>query len=111
FLLTFVFFHRLGDHRYLPSVPTRRSSDLESLPFGGNSGVIKVGHPADIAHKPVTVDLGIGRFPGFVGIMQIRFIQIARLHAAVRSEEHTSELQSRENLVCRLLLEKKNNTK
>src|SRR5690606_40184643 len=29
----------------------------------------------------------------------------ARVH---RSEEHTSELQSRENLVCRLLLEKKN---
>src|SRR5690606_40316770 len=26
---------------------------------------------------------------------------------ALRSEEHTSELQSRENLVCRLLLEKK----
>src|SRR5690606_33257102 len=33
------------------------------------------------------------------------------LHAAGldRSEEHTSELQSRENLVCRLLLEKKKN--
>src|SRR5690606_40410944 len=28
-----------------------------------------------------------------------------------RSEEHTSELQSRENLVCRLLLEKKNDEK
>src|SRR6266511_3797875 len=28
-----------------------------------------------------------------------------------RSEEHTSELQSRENLVCRLLLEKKKNCK
>src|SRR5690606_41942263 len=28
-----------------------------------------------------------------------------------RSEEHTSELQSRENLVCRLLLEKKKNKK
>src|SRR5436309_14304137 len=27
--------------------------------------------------------------------------------SSVRSEEHTSELQSRENLVCRLLLEKK----
>src|SRR5690606_40313135 len=27
-------------------------------------------------------------------------------HSAIRSEEHTSELQSRENLVCRLLLEK-----
>src|SRR5436309_8702716 len=36
----------------------------------------------------------------------------ADLHRVVRghprSEEHTSELQSRENLVCRLLLEKKN---
>src|SRR5690606_39442916 len=31
---------------------------------------------------------------------------LARFHG--RSEEHTSELQSRENLVCRLLLEKKN---
>src|SRR5690606_41401994 len=30
------------------------------------------------------------------------------MHAQHRSEEHTSELQSRENLVCRLLLEKKN---
>src|SRR5207302_7715332 len=31
----------------------------------------------------------------------------ARLLRPPRSEEHTSELQSRENLVCRLLLEKK----
>src|SRR2546430_8670456 len=30
--------------------------------------------------------------------------------AHLRSEEHTSELQSQSNLVCRLLLEKKNNT-
>src|SRR5207302_6305095 len=30
---------------------------------------------------------------------------------SARSEEHTSELQSRENLVCRLLLEKKNKIK
>src|SRR5215475_14920375 len=30
----------------------------------------------------------------------------ARRHELCRSEEHTSELQSRENLVCRLLLEK-----
>src|SRR5690606_39829850 len=29
-------------------------------------------------------------------------------HETFRSEEHTSELQSRENLVCRLLLDKKN---
>src|SRR5260370_25963153 len=31
-------------------------------------------------------------------------------HRAVRSEEHTSELQSHLNLVCRLLLEKKKET-
>src|SRR5690606_40620730 len=31
--------------------------------------------------------------------------------AQLRSEEHTSELQSRENLVCRLLLEKKKNNR
>src|SRR3712207_6930481 len=30
-------------------------------------------------------------------------------HEVVRSEEHTSELQSRQYLVCRLLLEKKKN--
>src|SRR2546427_8117235 len=34
----------------------------------------------------------------------------ARLHAT-RSEEHTSELQSQSNLVCRLLLEKKKKKK
>src|SRR5207302_9411522 len=33
------------------------------------------------------------------------------LHRNIRSEEHTSELQSRENLVCRLLLEKKKKKK
>src|SRR5258706_6982909 len=32
-----------------------------------------------------------------------------REHISRRSEEHTSELQSLTNLVCRLLLEKKNN--
>src|SRR5690349_23981899 len=32
---------------------------------------------------------------------------IARVAATLRSEEHTSELQSRRDLVCRLLLEKK----
>src|SRR2546421_5988148 len=31
----------------------------------------------------------------------------SRVHTATRSEEHTSELQSRSDLVCRLLLEKK----
>src|SRR5438034_5967111 len=34
-------------------------------------------------------------------------VQRNRVRAAVRSEEHTSELQSHSDLVCRLLLEKK----
>mgnify|MGYP007026235298 CR=1 FL=1 len=39
------------------------------------------------------------------------FILGALTLAGGRSEEHTSELQSRRNLVCRLLLEKKKTTK
>src|SRR3712207_8029422 len=41
-----------------------------------------------------------------------RFVRAPTVARAVvtRSEEHTSELQSRQYLVCRLLLEKKNNT-
>src|SRR5690242_20804599 len=35
------------------------------------------------------------------------FNEVVRRHQAWRSEEHTSELQSHVNLVCRLLLEKK----
>src|SRR5206468_10977375 len=33
---------------------------------------------------------------------------VALYHGSARSEEHTSELQSRSDIVCRLLLEKKN---
>src|SRR2546430_13541242 len=36
------------------------------------------------------------------------FATNANVNLVVRSEEHTSELQSQSNLVCRLLLEKKN---
>src|SRR5690606_41199052 len=38
---------------------------------------------------------------------QLFFRMLGRALRRERSEEHTSELQSRENLVCRLLLEKK----
>src|SRR5438046_6548814 len=40
-----------------------------------------------------------------------RWTRLHRLVYLTRSEEHTSELQSLTNLVCRLLLEKKNTTK
>src|SRR3989440_1958511 len=38
------------------------------------------------------------------------WILVISMSRFARSEEHTSELQSRLHLVCRLLLEKKNNT-
>src|SRR5438270_10509560 len=41
-----------------------------------------------------------------LGVFSVEFIRVS--HSLVdRSEEHTSELQSQSNLVCRLLLEKK----
>src|SRR5256884_5908289 len=54
---------------------------------------------ANVLHTPrVTFAMGErGDFPAFFGSIH-------------RSEEHTSELQSRLHLVCRLLLEKKNST-
>src|SRR5690606_41567931 len=41
-------------------------------------------------------------------VLKNRRVRISQ-RTTLRSEEHTSELQSRENLVCRLLLEKKKN--
>src|SRR5690606_39567066 len=50
--------------------------------------------------------------PSFAGLKDdTRVFHSSRYLSELRSEEHTSELQSRENLVCRLLLEKKENLK
>src|SRR5207237_9849854 len=82
----FFFFSSSGDHRDLPSFPTRRSSDLWRV------------HP-----------LPEQRIRGLRLTADDRLELIARGSPPpdVRSEEHTSELQSHLNLVCRLLLEKK----
>src|SRR2546430_7656723 len=45
---------------------------------------------------------------GFLFPQKGRALREAGLQRVSRSEEHTSELQSQSNLVCRLLLEKKN---
>src|SRR5207302_9427737 len=42
-----------------------------------------------------------------VGDIAVQHQRLGAVEHEARSEEHTSELQSRENLVCRLLLEKK----
>src|SRR5688572_31781192 len=41
-------------------------------------------------------------------VLSLAYLAYCNLVWASRSEEHTSELQSQSNLVCRLLLEKKN---
>src|SRR5256886_16458172 len=46
---------------------------------------------------------------GLVEISQGHRLDVCHQVALARSEEHTSELQSQSNLVCRLLLEKKKN--
>ena len=60
--------------------------------------------------QPVAKAMGITiNEESYKGIGQVRTKVAAG--AVPRSEEHTSELQSRTNLVCRLLLEKKKQTK
>src|SRR5258708_30475479 len=43
----------------------------------------------------------------FIILFLVFFVSLADVASRVRSEEHTSELQSPDHLVCRLLLEKK----
>src|SRR3712207_8087921 len=67
--------------------------------------------PALVHPYPVVSDLGRAaatkqEAPGAVA----RSVVAPRRRGALRSEEHTSELQSRQYLVCRLLLEKKRNS-
>src|SRR5206468_10506643 len=98
-------------NRYLPSFPTRRSSDLDQriqiLHLAGavpDEGVLRLA----VAEEGGTDDLtaavdGVRRAETAAKGAQVRALHLVRL----RSEEHTSELQSRSDLVCRLLLEKK----
>src|SRR2546426_2799084 len=54
-----------------------------------------------------TVFLGTAEVAGSIGVALGVLGQLAAIGLILRSEEHTSELQSPCNLVCRLLLEKK----
>src|SRR5690606_41725905 len=91
-----------GKHRAPPSFPTRRSSDLRPLVLTAERQVKRLAS----VDFPVPVEaLERMRIPKS---FNPRSPQSRRDgHREVRSEEHTSELQSRENLVCRLLLGKK----
>src|SRR5439155_24629636 len=95
----FLFFYFHGAHRHLHSFPTRRSSDL------GTGTVPRCTGPAcspSARCRPRT------RAPKTAPGPPPSPHRPAPPPARERSEEHTSELQSRGHLVCRLLLEKKN---
>src|SRR2546430_10799311 len=51
----------------------------------------------------------MGSASGHPGERPVHEVWVDAFRIATRSEEHTSELQSQSNLVCRLLLEKKKN--
>src|SRR5262249_60360660 len=91
--LSLFFFYCSRHHRALHSFPTRRSSDL---PYE----VAK-----DTQFVPTFKALALRLKLGEAGLMRSPFGW--HVIKRVRSEEHTSELQSLTNLVCRLLLEKK----
>src|SRR3712207_8312374 len=65
------------------------------------------GHGLDDVHVAGEDNRLAGRVPGSEAGDEVDLVRVGRL---VRSEEHTSEIQSRQYLVCRLLLEKKKNT-
>src|SRR5438552_12395915 len=81
-------------HRHLHSFPTRRSSDLLHSPGFARRGSF----PELNADRHVL---------GALREELAAFRQGAPPGRGDRSEEHTSELQSPDHLVCRLLLEKK----
>src|SRR5205085_6424491 len=95
--------------RYLHSFPTRRSSDL-CASAGGPFPTYAVVQGID---EVVPVDIYVPGCPPnpeaiFYGILKLQEkVQQQTIARTTRSEEHTSELQSQSNLVCRLLLEKK----
>src|SRR5206468_10743900 len=97
--------------RELCSFPTRRSSDLLFVPMPVQEqrvGVLGVRARSRAFLAPDQVRL-LETFAGQVALAVVRIqssdeAQRARLQVE-RSEEHTSELQSRSDLVCRLLLE------
>src|SRR5690606_40594598 len=73
----------------------RRGSRRDARP-------LRIGRPARSQRDP----RGGGQVRGLSVVRHVER-RDGRNSAPRRSEEHTSELQSRENLVCRLLLEKK----
>src|SRR5947208_4376529 len=98
--------HVSAHHPTLPSFPTRRSSDLEYARSHREQLVLKPNR----GYGGTGVVLGLATEASeWEGLLQQAASTAGDPEQAwvLRSEEHTSELQSPDQLVCRLLLEKK----
>src|SRR5699024_12416018 len=96
-------------HRSLLSFPTRRSSDLRILVSAVEGKFPAAGIRFFHAGHPSTANLHV-RVGGSIRSRGVDS-HVGGIGFCRRSEEHTSELQSRFDLVCRLLLEKKKQQK
>src|SRR5207244_12106419 len=105
------YIHLLLHHREFPSFPTRRSSDLSNHPClqlpcrvqiqvlrNGGGRILPIQQCSHTHH--IQMRFRQTQYGGTIGGMSHTKSNF------LRSEEHTSELQSPDHLVCRLLLEK-----
>src|SRR5690606_41579940 len=99
-----------------PAPPETYTLSLhDALPISAEAALVgQAGDPHDHPVRvPAVGEETQGR--GLPAQLVLGVVQVGEVldlgHRQQRSEEHTSELQSRENLVCRLLLEKKKDNK
>src|SRR5690606_20754107 len=86
---------------YIGSEEVRTGEKHALTPPHDHQHILGYYHEGDKGHVEQAINAALGA--------KTAWAEMAAEHRA-RSEEHTSELQSRENLVCRLLLEKKKNS-
>src|SRR5204862_2335082 len=103
--------HPRAAHRHLPSLPTRRSSDLSQTRTVESQLRLAMRVPSGLKHTLVIKSLCPLRERSSTPLWASHTFTVLsapppamRLPSGLRSEEHTSELQSRRDLVCRLLL-------
>src|SRR5690606_41921974 len=104
-------FYCSREHRDIQSFPTRRSSDLSHTvtirAHNVSTGMTDYKNPwsqLGVIAQAVTMINNTNRVLSALKVNPERALEELE-NDWTRSEEHTSELQSRENLVCRLLLE------
>src|SRR5690606_41230676 len=94
-------------HKDRCSFPTRRSSDLKHSRASMKNWSVNLATWIGLSSILIWASLVAVVKLITESTSAVQGIALIYSFSSLRSEEHTSELQSRENLVCRLLLEKK----